>query len=310
MAPGWIPALTLSRTEPTFCGGPSRKVYSREMSRASRKRRDQRLKDVQAGEPIPRAQILVGEPQQEPLRPVVSPEAAPNFWPLAIICVTACLSLLIVEFAGGDLAYLHFFPPNPFVADPYWALRYKAWWVAWILFGYLALPAALMVFWRGGRLRDCNLSWRGFREHFWIYVGLYAAVFPLIYLISWTPAFYTFYPMYGQAGRSWTDLLLWESLYVGQFVALEFFFRGFLVGGLGRRIGILAVPVSVMPYMMIHFTKPWPEASAAVVAGFVLGWLAWKTKSIWGGVCIHCAVAVTMDLLALSHKGQLPWLHG
>jgi len=53
-----------------------------------------------------------------------------------------------------------------------------------------------------------------------------------------------------------------------------------------------------------------PEAAASVVAGFVLGYLAWKTKSIWGGVCVHCAVAATMDLLALAHKGQLPWLHG
>ena len=162
----------------------------------------------------------------------------------------------------------------------------------------------------GNRLRDCNLGFRGFREHFWIYVGLYAAVLPVIWIVSLSPSFYTFYPMYGNAGRSWFDLLMWEGMYAGQFVALEFFFRGFLVGGLGRYIGIFAVPVSVIPYMMIHFTKLLPEAAASVVAGFILGYLAWKTKSIWGGVCVHCAVAATMDLLALSHKGQLPWLHG
>jgi membrane protease YdiL (CAAX protease family) len=79
---------------------------------------------------------------------------------------------------------------------------------------------------------------------------------------------------------------------------------------LRRHIGISALPVSVMPYMMIHFTKLLPEAAASIVAGFVLGYLAWKTKSIWGGVCVHCAVAATMDLLALAHKNQLPWLHG
>jgi hypothetical protein len=28
-----------------------------------------------------------------------------------------------------------------------------------------------------------------------------------------------------------------------------------------------------------------------------------------GGVFVHCAVAATMDLLALAHSGQLPWLH-
>ena len=149
-----------------------------------------------------------------------------------------------------------------------------------------------------------------FGRHFWIYVGLYGAVLPVIWLVSFTPEFYTFYPMYPQAGRSWFDLLSWEALYAGQFIALEFFFRGFLVGGLSRFLGALAVPVCVMPYLMIHFTKPWPEAAGSVVAGFVLGWLAWKTKSIWGGVCVHCAVASTMDLLALAHKGQLPWLHG
>jgi membrane protease YdiL (CAAX protease family) len=227
--------------------------------------------------------------QPEPLQPIIPPEAAARFWPFAAMCATAMFPLKL--------------------RNPDWVLGFRAWWVLWTVIGFLLLPAAFMLFWPGKRIRDCNLSWRGFREHFWIYVALYAAVFPVIYLVSWSPSFYSYYPMYPNAGRSWTDLLLWEGLYAGQFIALEFFFRGFLVGGLGRYIGILAVPVSVMPYMMLHFAKPWPEAYAAIIAGFVLGWLAWKTKSIWGGVLIHCSVAVSMDLLALSHKGQLPWLH-
>ena len=215
-----------------------------------------------------------------------------------------------MEFGGDEETYASLFPAPIHGIDPYWVLRVKAWWVGAILIGFLALPALLMRSLPGNRLRDCNLGFRGFREHFWIYVGLYAAVLPVIWIVSLSPSFYTFYPMYGNAGRSWFDLLMWEGMYAGQFVALEFFFRGFLVGGLGRYIGIFAVPVSVIPYMMIHFTKLLPEAAASVVAGFILGYLAWKTKSIWGGVCVHCAVAATMDLLALSHKGQLPWLHG
>jgi membrane protease YdiL (CAAX protease family) len=228
---------------------------------------------------------------------------------VAIICVTACLSLLVVEFVGSDATYARLFPPNPHAPDPYWVLRVKAWWVLWIAISFAAIPAIVMACIPGKRPRDCNLSFRGFAEHFWIYIGLYLAVLPVIWIVSLTPDFYNFYPMYPWAGRSWSDLLMWEGLYVGQFVALEFFFRGFLVGGLSRHIGVLAVPVSVMPYMMLHFSKPWPEAAASVVAGFILGWLAWRLKSIWGGVCVHCAVAVSMDLLALSHKGQLPWLH-
>jgi membrane protease YdiL (CAAX protease family) len=227
----------------------------------------------------------------------------------AIICVTACVSLLVLQFVGSDSTYAQLYPPNPQAPDPYWILRVKAWWVLWILISSVALPAIVMACQPGNRLRDCNLSFRGFAQHFWVYVLLFVLVSPVIWLVSLTPEFYNYYPMYPQAGRSWADLLMWEGMYAGQFVAVEFFFRGFLVGGLSRYIGVLAVPVSVMPYMMIHFSKPWPEAAGAIFAGLILGWLAWKLKSIWGGVCLHCAVAVSMDLLALSHKGQLPWLH-
>jgi membrane protease YdiL (CAAX protease family) len=276
------------------------------LPQASRKKRERRLSSGQIRDTGAGVQPHLEDPSSGPLDPLKDAAAAPGFWPLAAICATACLGLLIMQFGGSEQTYATFFPPSPTVFDPYWVLRVKAWWVGSILIGFLALPALLMAFLPGNRLRDCNLGFRGFREHFWIYVGLYGAVVPVIWLVSLSPSFYTFYPMYGNAGRSWFDLLMWEGMYAGQFVALEFFFRGFLVGGLGRHIGIFAVPVSVMPYMMIHFSKLLPEAAASVVAGFVLGYLAWETKSIWGGVCVHCAVAATMDLLALAHKGQLP----
>jgi membrane protease YdiL (CAAX protease family) len=277
---------------------------------ASRKKRERRPIPVQVRDAGAGVQPDIGDATPGALSPLEDAAATPSLWPVAAICATACLGLLIMQFGGSDQTYTSLFPPARHGFDSYWVLRVKAWWVGSILIGFLALPAIVMSLLPGKRLRDCNLGFRGFREHFWIYVGLYGAVLPVIWLVSLSPTFYTFYPMYGQAGRSGFDLLLWEGMYAGQFVALEFFFRGFLVGGLGRYIGILAVPVSVMPYMMIHFTKPLPEAAASVVAGFVLGYLAWKTKSIWGGVCVHCAVAATMDLLALAHKGQLPWLHG
>jgi membrane protease YdiL (CAAX protease family) len=289
---------------------PRRTTLSRTSPQASRKKRDRQRNPGQTRDASASIQQDAGNSDSTELLPLRDAAAAPGFWPFAAICVTACLGLLIMEFGGSEETYASFFPPPTHGLDLYWVLRVKAWWVGSILIGFLALPALLMAVLPGKRLRDCNLGFRGFRDHFWIYVGLYGAVLPVIWIVSLSPSFYTFYPMYSQAGRSWFDLLMWEGMYAGQFVALEFFFRGFLVGGLGRHIGIFAVPVSVMPYMMIHFSKPLPEAAASVVAGLVLGYLAWKTKSIWGGVCVHCAVASTMDLLALAHKSQLPWLHG
>ena len=277
---------------------------------ASRRRRDRR---AAAAKTVPtphdtRTNPANIHPPSGVIRQIADAAAvSPGLWDVLTICVTACLSLGIQQFVGSEETFAALFSPR--ASDPYWILRYKAWWVSCIVVSFLAIPAIVMSLLPGNRLRDCNLSFMGFRRHFWIYVGLYAVVLPIIWLVSLSPAFYDFYPMYPQAGRSWFDLLAWESLYAAQFLALEFFFRGFLVGGLARHIGVLSIPVSVMPYMMLHFQKPWPEASASVVAGLVLGVLAWKLKSIWGGVVVHCAVASTMDFLALAHKSQLPWLH-
>jgi membrane protease YdiL (CAAX protease family) len=59
----------------------------------------------------------------------------------------------------------------------------------------------------------------------------------------------------------------------------------------------------IVPYNMIHYGKPMPEALVAIVGGLVLGSLSLKTRSIWWGAALHCAIAATMDLLALWHAG-------
>ena len=276
---------------------------------ASRKGRERqgatgRVRDVIAG-----GEPATGNTESKVVRSIRELITKADIRAVSVICATACLSLFLLEFAGNEGTYAQLYPPDRVGADPYWVLRTKAWWVLWIVISFVVIPVIAMMTLPGKRLRDCNLSFRGFAEHFWVYVGLFVTVLPLIWVVSLAPDFYNYYPMYPAAGRSWNDFLMWEGMYVAQFVALEFFFRGFLVGGLSRHIGVVAVPVSVMPYMMLHFTKPAPEAAASVVAGFILGYLAWKLKSIWGGVCVHCAVAVSMDLLALSHKNQLPWMH-
>jgi membrane protease YdiL (CAAX protease family) len=55
----------------------------------------------------------------------------------------------------------------------------------------------------------------------------------------------------------------------------------------------------IVPYCMIHYGKPLPETFGAILAGLILGTIAMRTKSIWGGALIHIGVAMTMDVLAL-----------
>jgi membrane protease YdiL (CAAX protease family) len=118
-------------------------------------------------------------------------------------------------------------------------------------------------------------------------------------MASHTPSFRHTYPFYRLANRSQFDLWTWEALYAAQFVSLEFFFRGFILQGLRRALGSNAIFVMIVPYCMIHYGKPLPETLGAIGAGLILGTLAMRTKSIWGGVLIHIGVAMTMDVLAL-----------
>ena len=101
----------------------------------------------------------------------------------------------------------------------------------------------------------------------------------------------------------WPDLRIWWIFSVLQFVAVETFFRGFLVLGLAKRFGQMSILIATIPYLMIHFTKPPVEALAAIVGGIVMGFLAYRTKSVWWGVALHVSVAALMDFLSLGQKG-------
>ncbi len=93
----------------------------------------------------------------------------------------------------------------------------------------------------------------------------------------------------------WPWFAGWEALYLLHFVALEFFFRGFALHALSKHIGSLSIAVMVVPYTMIHFAKPFPEAIGSIAAGTILSVLSLRSKSAgWGGV-LHFAVALTID---------------
>jgi membrane protease YdiL (CAAX protease family) len=157
------------------------------------------------------------------------------------------------------------------------------------------------------RIRDYGVRIKGIGTHGRTYLALYAIAAPLIIAFSFTAAFQEKYPFYHPAAGSslWPYLYAWWVLYWLQFCALEFFFRGFMVHGLAPRLGWAAIFAMVVPYNMLHYGKPMPEALAAIVGGIVLGSLSLKTKSIWWGAALHISIAFTMDFFALYHLGRL-----
>ncbi|WP_428267447.1 lysostaphin resistance A-like protein [Haliangium sp.] len=220
-------------------------------------------------------------------------------WRVIVILITVSVSLGLQEYYGERAYFQKLFPYQ--APDSYWTLKSYAWWSGWRVFGYVILPAFTILCMPGERLRDYFISPRGFFRHLWIYVVLYLLILPAVIIASQTDSFSRTYPFYKLANRSGFDFWAWQALYAIQFVALEFFFRGYMLRGLGRSMGAKAIFVMSVPYCMIHFGKPFPETMGAIGAGIILGTLAMRTKSIWGGIVIHIGVALTMDLLALGH---------
>jgi len=168
---------------------------------------------------------------------------------------------------------------------------------------FVALPLAFHRLFPVSFTNPLGLSTRYCGPHWRVYWLLVVIMAPVLWIAAAAPSFHDFYPMYKPADLS--HWVMYEAVYLAQFVCVEFFFRGFALFRLESRFGMHAVTLMVIPYALIHIYKPLPEAFGAIVAALVLGTLALKSRSIWPGVLVHCSVALMMDVFALVHSGRL-----
>lgn len=188
-----------------------------------------------------------------------------------------------------------------------WAeLAGYVWWTGCHLLTFIVIPWLVIRFLFKEKMIDFGWRWNQVGPHWRGYLLLLSPILLFVVLVSLGEEFVNHYPFYDKAGRSWLDFLLWQLLYMSQFIFLEFFFRGFMLNALRPAIGANAIWVMCVPYLMIHFPKLWLEATGAILFGLFLGILALQSRSIWGGVLVHAGVALSMDIAALLRKGQWP----
>ncbi|MBV6497607.1 MAG: CPBP family intramembrane metalloprotease [Acidobacteria bacterium ACB1] len=183
-----------------------------------------------------------------------------------------------------------------------------AWWVFVSVFFYFVVPAIWVKFVQKRRLREIGLALSlepGFLK---LLAFCLAIMLPVTYLMSLTAGFaakYPFLKVFDGSPYLSTTLLVWEIIYFAQFFGLEFFFRGFLVHSLKPTLGAYSILAMTVPYTMIHFQKPMPEAFAAIFAGLFLGWISYRNGTIWLGLVLHCSVAFSMDIFSLYNAGAI-----
>lgn len=219
-----------------------------------------------------------------------------------VLWSTAILLVLLIFKAGfntpGDL----YSGWSSVVED---SLGDKLYWAAWGYLVYGLAPLLIIVFVLRDSPRNFGLRFYLTRRTALVYAGMVAAMFPILFWASTRSDFLRTYPLVS-VGDDWVrTILIFEAARTLRFLCLEFFFRGYLLFSLEGKLGNAAIAAATVPYGIIHFDKPFPEAMAAVLAGAVLGFLALRTRTILGGVIVHSYVGATMDMLALWRKGFL-----
>ena len=251
-------------------------------------------------------------------RSLLQPPIETFDWRPVVMLLTVAISLLLIhylKFASllhefllglirGDGSGANF--AAELLRSSFYPLYQQLWWGGWHLFGYLIIPLLIIKWGFRERLRDYGFGWGDSNRYLLWYGALAALILTFAWFASARADFATHYPFYRLASRSWFDLLAWESIYIVQFICLEFFFRGFMINACKRTFGIYSIFIMSVPYLMIHFPKPWLEASGALLFGLILGYLALHSRSIWGGVMVHVSIALGMDLMALLRSNKLP----
>jgi len=128
----------------------------------------------------------------------------------------------------------------------------------------------------------------------------YVVMLPLVYLAARQPSFQRMYPYFSpeRPGMAY----FWAGLGVRLvfMFAWEFLFRGYLLFGFGRAVGLpAAIAVQTIPFVLMHFGKPSLETYGSIIAAVVLGIIAMRAKSFLPCAILHFAVAATLDLVAV-----------
>ena len=119
-----------------------------------------------------------------------------------------------------------------------------------------------------------------------------AAMALILYGAGKMPEFRSYYSGYV---TDWSTLLVDTALHM---FTWEFLFRGYMLFGLEKSIGKSAIFVQAIPFVLLHLGKPFLETLFSIPGGFILGYVAYRTRSFLPCFIIHFGVYIGMVLFA------------
>lgn len=143
------------------------------------------------------------------------------------------------------------------------------------------------------------------------YFKMLLLMLPILAAASFFPSFERQYPMYKVTEahnllgvHEWVTVIIYEFAYGLDFISVELLFRGFLVIGMIHILGRHAVLAMAVTYCFLHTGKPLGEAVSSIFGGYLLGVIAYETKSVWGGIIVHVGIAWMMEIIGFVQKNK------
>jgi len=146
-----------------------------------------------------------------------------------------------------------------------------------------------------------KMSWKQFLP--WMLGGMivsaiiYIPLYPVgLYLretvFSWLPEWY-FNPSFGSEDMELIGKVFLLGVFIDGFIGPiieELFFRGYLLPRM-EHLKKWAPIINGVLFGLYHFWQP-HNLIAVCAMGVILSWIVWKTKNVYLGIAIHCAMNV------------------
>ncbi len=134
-------------------------------------------------------------------------------------------------------------------------------------------------------------------EHTYNFHSLFLPSWPLLLLATWgimiiVEPLTELIPMSEEMEKQLTEIAASQDLFTGLTMVIaapvleEIVFRGIILDGFLKRFPPFhAILISALLFGLAHF-NPWQFLLAAVLGG-LLGWVYWRTRSLWPCLAIH-----------------------
>jgi membrane protease YdiL (CAAX protease family) len=171
---------------------------------------------------------------------------------------------------------------------------------------FFVFPLLIIKFLFKKKLTDYGLNLNNNPTGLKIAIITIVIMLPVIWVVSSLPGFQAIYPNCSMVRDSWTLFIIYEMCCILYMFSWEFIWRGFTLFGLEKIFGFYAIFIQMIPFTILHNGKPTLETFSSIIAGFFLGCLAIRTRSILYGLIIHIAVIFMIDIISIiRYKTQV-----